>query len=1161
MTDGQRIALEQLSAIKESADGSLEILDISDAVWGNGSIDVELLLDCSEKRASGGGVDLKQKELVVLTIPSDFPYEIPVTWTRHTRFAGLPHVQFKHFLCLYQAPNTEWNIDDGMFGYLDRLNTWLDHAASGQLNPSGEALHPPVAYPSPGVRRTIIPRADIPVATDSNWVGFAELAPFTETRADIIGWADIAQVREGAGVAPAFLVADLMPYEFPTVMGSLFRELEARGVSVELMIAVLRYAVLVNAESDPLFVILGTPMRGIAGTTEKKFHLAAWHISPVVVRGLKTSLARFDSNPRIQQLGEEVEKIIVEFLTTAPVEWCVVREDRPEVVQARDKSSALSWFKGKSISIWGCGAIGSHIGEFLARAGARKLVLRDEGIVTPGILARQLFVEADIGKPKVDALRERMMAIRPNIEIEVCTHDLRRDPLSMDDWTDRCDVVIETTGAASILSKFEAARRRCENRVPFVSLALGHTAQKAMLLISGKNHSGGPLDIDRKLRQSCYRDTNLHDYAEEFWPAQPRTAIFQPEPGCSDATFLGSCSDVAALAATMLNLLAEDLAEMEDQAIAYLIAQPSLQYTSAHSLRRFSWPADRIVEDPDSGYEVRIAQSAWSEATAWIAANNRVRGIGIETGGLLFGQRNDLLRIIWIDEVSGPPPDSSFAATGFVCGTQGTRELTDEKKKRTNGTLTFAGMWHTHPGGFPVPSPTDIRGIKQLVESTRAKHAKSLMLIIGGKVSRYSVASYVFSAIDFEKIRSGTYTRTCSVHIETGNLPRRNVGLALSGGGSRAIAFHLGCFRALHDRDILKRIQVVSSVSGGSVIAALYAYSHGSFAEFDKTIVNLLRRGFQGDIARRLANPIAAGKAIGTLAIATSTALAADTARIALQTGASLIGAKDKKLSRAIQRMQPPLARWTSLTTAFEEVLRKRVLGSQKLTDPRRDDIHIVLNSCELRSGISFRFGSRESGCWRYGTIDGGRTTVAHAVAASAAYPMILPAIDQVMEFTDRHGQKFNRRVLLTDGGIYDNLGVTCLEPGSAGSIGYNHFAPEYIICCDAGHGVFQDYPVPYLWGPRMARSFQSVFRKTQNATQNRLHLLAASGQIRGFVLAYLGQIDDRLPYAPIDLVSRDEVYEYPTDFSPMSVGDIYQISKRGEQIMRNLLAYYCPEL
>ena len=62
------------------------------------------------------------------------------------------------------------------------------------------------------------------------------------------------------------------------------------------------------------------------------------------------------------------------------------------------------------------------------------------------------------------------------------------------------------------------------------------------------------------------------------------------------------------------------------------------------------------------------------------------------------------------------------------------------------------------------------------------------------------------------------------------SLPK--IGLALSGGGSRAIAFHLGCLRALHDRGILDKVAVLSGVSGGSVIAALYAYNDEPFEAF-----------------------------------------------------------------------------------------------------------------------------------------------------------------------------------------------------------------------------------------------------------------------------------------------------------------------------------------
>lgn len=528
----------------------------------------------------------------------------------------------------------------------------------------------------------------------------------------------------------------------------------------------------------------------------------------------------------------------------------------------------------------------------------------------------------------------------------------------------------------------------------------------------------------------------------------------------------------------------------------------------------------------------------------------------------MFGERNDLLKILWVDEVSGPPPDSVRSPSGFVCGVHGTSALATEKAKRTRNMLHFLGMWHTHPGGLPLPSATDMSGIAQLVKATGSADGKSFMLIVGGNEGGpYPTAAYLFSAEDFERIRNGGLTRPSSIHITQSQSISRNVGLALSGGGSRAIAFHLGCLRALHDRGVLDRIHVISAVSGGSVIAALYAYLKGSFADFDKTVVSLLRRGIQRDIIRELAHPSSALRVAGTIALAGSAAAATDIGRLMLRSGSGTFGLRNERLLRAIKDFQAPVRRRASATTAFEAVLRKRVFGAIPLTAPRRGNIDVVLNACELRSGSAFRFGSRESGCWRYGSVHENAVQVAHAVAASAAYPALLPALDEMVAFTDRKGGKRKRRVLLTDGGVYDNLGVTCMEPGSAGDFGYNRFAPDYIICCDAGQGIFQDHPVPYFWPARMARAFESVFRKAQNATQNRLHMLAATQQIKGFVLAYLGQIDDRLPYAPVDLVKREEVFEYPTDFGAMRDDDIDRLSRRGEQLARTLVAYYCPEL
>lgn len=1082
MTEGQGLGVEQLQAVQEKSSGAFEVIQVAEQPNAAGWLHVLVSVDCSGKKSSPEGVRLKRREWFTLAIPSDFPYVIPAVWTHHTRFAGLPHVQWKRHLCLYQAPATEWNVVDGMFGYLTRLDVWLDHAAAGQLNPSGEPLHPPVAYLGAGPLRIVVPRADAPPVGATNWIGFARLANVSPTRADITGWTRLDELGGDPPFAPAFLLSEPMPYEFPSKMGDLLGELATRGVSTDLVVAALRVAVLLNREQDPLFVVLGTPMRGVAGSTDRRFHLAAWYIDPEVVGGLRLSLRRFDPNPQIREIGEEVERIVVDWMRAADVGWCYVKEDRPEIVIRRDKDSEVAWFRGKTVSVWGCGAIGSHVADFLARACVGKLILRDKDIVTPGLIARQLFADADIGKSKVAALAARLRAIQPAITVEEHTDDLLAGPLAAEDWTDGADVVIETTGAGTVMVKAEAARMRGTRRVAFVSMALGHTAKNAMLLFAGPDHSGGALDVDRKLRQECYRQPELEEHTQEFWPREPRREIFQPEPGCSDATFTGSCADVAQLTAAMLNLAAQDLKNPRLTAVAHLLSQSSSSQSKIPSHRQFSWPADQVLQDRSSGYEIRIAHSAWREMTGWIAANDRIRGIRIETGGLLFGERNALLKTLWVDDASAPPPDSSHSAGGFICGVRGTAELAKEKARRTFDLVRFLGMWHTHPGGRPLPSATDVNGIEQLVEATETPSGESLMLIVGGREKgQYDTAAYVFSRDDFEQIRAAGLIRECSIHRSPRPAVSRDVGLALSGGGSRAIAFHLGCLRALHDRGILDRVQAISAVSGGSVIAAMYAYSRGSFPEFDKSVVELLKSGLQRAIVRRLMHPTNAARMASTMMLASSAALVADGARSLASILTTALGVRDGKLANSIDKIQPPFRRWQSTTLAFETALRNRLFGSTPITAPRRAEFDVVLNACELRSGSAFRFGSRESGCWRYGAIDGNEVEVAHAVAASAAYPVLLPALDEVFAFTDRNGVTRKRRVLLTDGGVYDNLGVTCLEPGSASDVGYNRFAPEYIICCDAGQGIFKDTTVPYLWGARMARAFESVFRKAQN--------------------------------------------------------------------------------
>ena len=95
----------------------------------------------------------------------------------------------------------------------------------------------------------------------------------------------------------------------------------------------------------------------------------------------------------------------------------------------------------------------------------------------------------------------------------------------------------------------------------------------------------------------------------------------------------------------------------------------------------------------------------------------------------------------------------------------------------------------------------------------------------------------------------------------------------------------------------------------------------------------------------------------------------------------------------------------------------------------------------------------------------------------------------------------------------------------------------------------------------RMSRSFSTTHRQVQHGIQSRLHLWREHGVIKGFIYSYLGQIDERLPFPTNDLVPRDRVVSYPTDFSPMPEADIDALSRRGEQLTQRLIDHYCPEL
>ncbi len=73
---------------------------------------------------------------------------------------------------------------------------------------------------------------------------------------------------------------------------------------------------------------------------------------------------------------------------------------------------------GRRITIVGCGSFGSALADMLARAGAGRLALVDPEVFAIENVGRHMLTAKDVGRPKVDALADRLREINPEIQVE-----------------------------------------------------------------------------------------------------------------------------------------------------------------------------------------------------------------------------------------------------------------------------------------------------------------------------------------------------------------------------------------------------------------------------------------------------------------------------------------------------------------------------------------------------------------------------------------------------------------------------------------------------------------------------------------------------------------------------------------------------------------------
>jgi hypothetical protein len=736
VTPGQERGLRELRRLALADAHGIEILGDprETAPWLN--IDFSLRVGLLETRE--GGLRLREREEFVLSIPQEFPFEIPSLLFRHERFARFPHVCWKFVLCLYQS-KLEWIPSDGLFGFFDRLALWLGRAARNDMDPIEGPLEPP-HHITDTSQDPIVMRAKAPVPPGTQWIGWARLEKLRNSL-ELASWHELNEPVPGdMRLAPAIFLAEPLPMEFPLLGRDLFKELLERGVGRGPLLSLLALSALETPEGERAYILLGLPMRRAADGTLRQ-HIAGWATAERYAGSLRRVIPEDTDSAQLRTLRSELADAIYAVFEHTDIAWCPILEDRDEIVVRRDSKTPMAWFVGKRVLVLGAGGLGSWTAEMIARARPTAIDVVDNTIVKPGLLARQNYVLNDIGSPKAEALTRRLGGICHGASITAFTREAHRFLLSEIDRLNDYDVVVDCTASSILSMKLERDWRTLRPRIRrLITFVIDAHAQQTIGVALGPESVEGPWSARNRLKYKLTAEDSRSDLAAAFYDPNVTKALFQPEPGCSDPTFAGSMADVSRLAASALNALT---ATFKDDGLSHGLAC-TLPDAQSEVCRLDAIDLPVLHEALATPYRVLISAKVLNQARACVRQNQRLRSAQHETGGLLWGYWDDAAGIILVLDASGPPPDSRHDPGHFICGTSGTDAEHQYRLKNSFGVCGFLGLWHTHPDVPPSQSVEDMVGMATLVAQAGQNQRRALMMIFGRTAGVASAGVFVY---------------------------------------------------------------------------------------------------------------------------------------------------------------------------------------------------------------------------------------------------------------------------------------------------------------------------------------------------------------------------------------------------------------------------------
>lgn len=328
------------------------------------------------------------------------------------------------------------------------------------------------------------------------------------------------------------------------------------------------------------------------------------------------------------------------------------------------------------------------------------------------------------------------------------------------------------------------------------------------------------------------------------------------------------------------------------------------------------------------------------------------------------------------------------------------------------------------------------------------------------------------------------------------------IGLTLSGGGFRASIFHLGVLRRLAEARWLDKIDVISTVSGGSIVGAFAALGWKDVLE---------NGGDWPALKKYIADPF--------LKIIQEHNFITDWCKLL---PFLLFKKKDKTFTR----------------TKLAALLFGNRFFSGKLCDELPEKPLLIINATCLKSIRSWRFTRDGHGCSRIGHAlwEKQVLSLGECVGASAAFPPVFTPTRIDCDQYEFSGPIYKedpitlpKFIALSDGGVYENLGTEVLTKKKGTQIPVNRMLeqPEFLLVSDAGYPPqykFRKSGIPVISEGLLLYRVDDIARTQVNALRIRnliKRYIDPKDPLKG-VLCYLASNTNKTLYD-----AKDEYYKH----------------------------------